>query len=109
MAHPYHWYRRPWRLSMLRILTAVWFAAACQAPFASAQSGRDTIPSTAYFLYFSDYYEGRYSDALKGYVSEGRGSIKGTSGRWLDSICYHTMAGECHYHLGHYDDALEQS
>ncbi len=70
--------------------------------------GRDTIPTTPYFLTFADYFEGRYGDALKGFNSEGRGGVKGISGRWIDSICYHTMAGECHYQMGRYPEALDE-
>ena len=30
------------------------------------------------------------------------------SGRWIDSICYLTMAGECYYHMGQFPEALTQ-
>lgn len=93
------------RLSSPLLLALIVTAIHVATP-AAGQGQRDSIPSAAYFLTFSDYYEGRFGDALKNFNSEGRGAIKGTQGRWLDSICYYTMSGECHYHLGHYPEAL---
>ena len=85
-------------------------AAACllMGLAGEARAQRDTTPTTAYFAYFADYYSGEYGDALKGFQSEGRGSIKGINGRWIDAICYHTMCGECRYQMGQYPEALEQ-
>lgn len=97
------------RLRSERVLSPLWMALIVTAGIFVVSpvfgQGRDSIPTTAYFLTFGDYYEGRFGDALKNFNSEGRGAIKGTQGRWLDSICYYTMSGECHYQLGHYAEA----
>ncbi len=37
-----------------------------------------------------------------------RGGIRSTEGRWVDSICYHTMMGECFYQMGKIAEALDQ-
>ena len=59
-------------------------------------------------------YEGEYRDALNIYMDEGRSGIKSAQSRWIDSICYHTMTGECYYQMGdlarsmnHYTQALQ--
>ena len=33
--------------------------------------------------------------------------IRTAQSRWIDSICYETMIGECHYEMGQLDQALE--
>lgn len=64
-------------------------------------------PSPTYFAVFSSFYAGNYKDALDGFESEGRSSIKTAQSRWIDSICYETMIGECYYQTGMLDKALE--
>lgn len=71
-------------------------------------------PTASYFSGFGPFYEGEYRDALQIFRSEGRGAIKSVESRWIDSICYHTMTGECYYQMGqnaeavtHYDSALQ--
>lgn len=74
----------------------------------SAQfSGRE-IPSTSYHDTFALFYDGNYKDALDRFKDEWRGAVKTSQSRWIDSICYHTMIGECYYHTGKLDLALEQ-
>ena len=67
----------------------------------------DSVPSTIYHAAFTPFYEGEYDEALQIYQSEWRGAIKTPGSRWIDSICYHTMIGECHYHMGQLDQALQ--
>ena len=38
----------------------------------------------------------------------GRGGIRGGTNRWIDSICYYTMVGECYYQMGQHQQALVQ-
>ncbi len=73
---------------------------------ARAQGDRN-IPSLGYHAAFLDYYDGEYKDALKDFQYEGRGAIKTPQSRWIDSICYETMVGECYYQMGHLSRALE--
>jgi len=50
--------------------------------------------------------EGDFQSALRDFRSVTR--IKSTQGVWIDSITYHTMVGECMYHMGNLRGALEQ-
>ncbi|MCC6126933.1 MAG: CHAT domain-containing protein [Pirellulales bacterium] len=84
------------------ILAAVLFSGST----ASAQQERMT-PSLMYFAHFNLYYEGDYLDALKAFQSDARGSIKSGTMRWIDSICYLAMIGECYYQMGVLDKALD--
>ncbi len=67
------------------------------------------LPGADYYLARSLYYNGDYASARRSFVDVSRGGIKGGDGaRWIDSICYHTMLGECHYQLGDLALSLEQ-
>lgn len=75
---------------------------------------RPAIPTVNYFATFGTFYEGEYDRALRDYQSEGRSAIKTVESSWIDSICYHSMAGECYYQMGlpakaqvHFDSALQ--
>jgi len=65
------------------------------------------VPSNGYFVNFFTLYDGRYRDALSIFQAEGRSAIKTVDSRWIDSICYHTMTGECYYQMGQLPEALE--
>jgi len=72
-----------------------------------AQVQDRTVPTAIYHASFYDFYEGEFKDALKEFQDQWRGAIKTPQTRWIDSICYHTMIGECYYHMGALDEALE--
>lgn len=80
----------------------------CAAARTEAQGVGREIPTIAYYSTFNELYDGEYDDALRHFQGEWRGAIKKPQTRWLDSICYHTMIGECFYQMGHLDKALEQ-
>lgn len=65
-------------------------------------------PGDVYQAAFGPFYEGEYDHALKIYQNQWSGAIKSAQSRWIDSICYHTMIGECFYQMGQLDKALEQ-
>ena len=67
---------------------------------------RRMTPTASYYTIFGEFYDGDYHTALKGFQSESRGSIKNAQSRWIDSICYETMCGECYYAMGVFDKAL---
>jgi tetratricopeptide (TPR) repeat protein len=110
----------PWRLKQTgslrrnlnlirtaRACAIVGVAAICAAMFATEASGQQrSIPSASYFGHFPLLHAGEYREALQGFRSE-RG-IRTVQSRWIDSICIHTMTGECYYKLGQYGDALDQ-
>ena len=66
-----------------------------------AQIQGDSIPSLAYYAAFHDFHEGEYVDALDEFGRERRSGVR------TDSICYHTMMGECYYHMGELGQALD--
>lgn len=66
-----------------------------------------SVPSLGYEASKSSFYEGDYDDALRRFQAESRGAIKTPQSRWIDSIAYYTMIGECHYQMGNIREALE--
>ena len=92
------------RFLMGGLLLAV--AVCLHAAPAAAQIEDRGAPAPSYFGIFGPFYEGEYKDALKSFEDQARGSIKTAQSRWIDSICYETMVGECYYEMGLLDDAL---
>ena len=75
-----------------------------------AQVGNATIrtyPNQTYFQSFGYFRRGDFRRALKAYSAAARGGLRSTEGRWVDSVCYFTMIGECHYQLGNFEKSLE--
>jgi CHAT domain-containing protein len=52
--------------------------------------------------------DGELVNAEKLFLRESRGAIKTLQARWIDSICYYTMTGECYYQMGQLPEAMEQ-
>ncbi|MCC9609329.1 tetratricopeptide repeat protein [Blastopirellula sp. JC732] len=74
-----------------------------------AQRGQDaTKPNNAFYLGFGPLYAGEYSEALNVFDNVSSSALVSANGRWVDSICYATMKGECYYHMGANAKALEQ-
>jgi len=69
---------------------------------------RREAPGDDYFEAFAPYYSGEYRVAMAAFQSAAKGGIRSTDGRWVDSICYHAMIGECYYQMGSLPQALEQ-
>ena len=69
--------------------------------------GNNSTPTLAYHAAFANFYDGDYRDALDTYMTEGRGAIKSSQSRWIDSICYETMVGECYFEMGQLSKALD--
>jgi CHAT domain-containing protein len=66
-------------------------------------------PTALYWGYLNEYYDGAFRGSLADFLNEAQtGSIKAGAVRWIDSICYHTMAGDSYYQLGKYGPALDQ-
>lgn len=64
------------------------------------------LPNQRYFIPFRDYYQADYRSAGKNFRGGAGSAYRVGTQRFLDSICFWTMAAECHFHLGNYDDAL---
>lgn len=73
----------------------------------SARAQQRERPSLGYLAAFSQFYEGEYVDALKMFRGEAGGGVKTPQARWIDSICYETMVGECYYQMGRLSEALD--
>lgn len=72
------------------------------------RSGRDSVPSVAYFYGIERLYKGDYRDAERTFDRELRNSIKiGVTNRWIDAIAYHAMLGETYYQQGRMSKSLE--
>lgn len=82
-------------------------ALAATAP-ASAQIATRTIPNDAYFLMFGGYTDGDFASSMRAFRESARGGMVSVDGRWVDSICYYTMIGECAYQMGDLATALDQ-
>ena len=94
---------------LLAAFVGVW---AVGGPGAPRQAGAQlrSIPTEAYFSAITDLYDqGDYVLALRQFQEEWQhGAAKSTiQPQWIDSICYHTMIGECYYQMGELGQALE--
>ncbi len=100
----------PHRIQRCRLLVVVVIAGSSLVWHSEGRADVDrrAVPPLTYYAAFQDFYNGEYEDALKRFQKEWRGAIKTVQTRWIDSICYHTMMGECYYHMGRLDQALEQ-
>lgn len=97
------------RIHCAATAVAVAVCTAGVTPDAAGQlvtAGR-TIPRVTYYAAIAELYSGEYRDAIRGLNSELAGAIKTPQRRWIDSICYHAMLGECYYHAGSYPRSLE--
>ena len=73
---------------------------------ATAQLRSLQIPSDEHFRAFRPFLDGDYNTAGKVFNAAPRLTAPGQV--WIDSVAYHTMIGECHYHMGNLKLALEQ-
>lgn len=74
---------------------------------AQAQVGFRDFPSATYFAAFGDFYDGDYRTAAESFRAEVRGARKTVQARWIDSICYYSMLGECFYQMGQLPQAMD--
>ena len=110
---PLGWVLRPVSAVFLIVggVLAVRWPTAARRPAGRRRRGRRcgtdrTVPTQAYHVAFVDFYDGDYRAALEHFKENARGAIKTSQSRWIDSICYETMQGECHYQMGQYPEAL---
>lgn len=89
------------------VKTAIALMVVLAGAMAAAQAPERVAPTRSYLTAFAPFYDGEYKDALRAFADEHRGAIKTPQSRWIDSICYETMLGECHYEMGALGKALE--
>ncbi len=92
------------------VVLSIFLGLAAGGNLARAQNpaGNESVPSPDQHHGLAAFYEGEWRDALKMFDSGLKGAIKGANGRWIDSICYHAMTGECLYQMGQPAKALDQ-
>jgi hypothetical protein len=95
--------RSPAALTVLVLLALILTAST-----ASAQLSRGQVPNGEYWLAKGAYYDGDFASAKKTFQDAAKGAIVTADGRWVDSVCYHVMLGECFYEAGDLTDALDQ-
>lgn len=83
-------------------------AALLAAPAAWGQVGSRSVPHPEYFTPFPDYFEGNFASAAAGFKEGAKSAVKSVDARWVDSICYYTMLGECYQQMGKHADALRE-
>lgn len=66
------------------------------------------IPADDYFIALSPYYSGDFITAKRAFQDSARGGMRTIEGKWIDSICYHSMIGECYFQMGDLAQALDQ-
>jgi tetratricopeptide (TPR) repeat protein len=73
----------------------------------SVRSQSRPMPNPEYYQTpFVNFYQGDYRQAIRNFISVERSAFKIGDQRYLDSICYWTMIGECHFQVGNYNDAI---
>ncbi len=65
-------------------------------------------PHDGYYKVFGRMYDGEFVDAMEAFREGSSLGVRTVDGRWIDSVCYNVMAGECAYHLGDLKTALDQ-
>ena len=96
---------------MFRYCVVVLLCAAL-SPIASGQLLLREAPSKPYLDFtLRSFYDGNFNDTLARLNNDLRNADKismsnqGTA-LWLDSICYLTLQGECHFQMARYDEAF---
>ena len=90
----------------LALLAVVFWIAGFLQAHGQLSSGGQT-PPPMYFNGMAFLNEGDYGDALQIFDSCYRSAMRFGTRRFMDSVCYLAMMGECYYHMGQYDKAYE--
>lgn len=93
--------------TVVAVLLVLAFPLSLARPAVAQITQQGARPTHSYFAAFRPYYDGDYGDALRAFQFETRGAIRDPVSRWIDSICYYTMTGECYYQMGKFPQALE--
>ena len=96
------------RTASSAIWAACMIAAVLAARPAAGQLPPKNVPHDGYWPCFVAYYDGDFRAALQDFRGAAQGGYASVEGRWIDSICYYTMLGECYYQMGNNADALAQ-
>ena len=98
---------RKFKIDKLAIAVCLVLAFGWFPDQAQGQVGR--LPKLDYYVNFSNnapFYQADYQDALKRFRRGYNSAYRFGNRRFLDSVCFLTMMGECHFHMGEYADAI---
>ena len=90
-----------------RIRWLVVLVTVLSIPAQSAGQASRSVPSDEYYLAKDFYYSGEYRRAERGFQDSLRSGVRIGDSRWIDSICYLAMLGECYYHRGQFVQSLQ--
>ncbi|MDR1925247.1 MAG: hypothetical protein LBQ66_12830 [Planctomycetaceae bacterium] len=101
-------------VSLLLIFAANFFVCFADGKFSFAQAPmvNRIVPQLPYFNNSKRAYdEGNFPAAIKNLIEDSKHAVKfplpnGVQAYWIDSICFQTMIGECHYQMGNYEQAM---
>lgn len=65
-----------------------------------------SVPNEEHYDALTPYLGGDFVEASQAF--ESAPYVKSSRGVWIDSIAYHAMVGECLYHMGNLDAALQR-
>lgn len=97
----------PRRRSSIRVWNIVGALALVLLVGTPAHAQMGPVLNASYYRTINQMYDGDYANALANFEGEYLGSIKIGTTRWLDSVCFLTMQGECHYRMGNLPKAAE--
>lgn len=72
----------------------------------TAAPAQTSVPRDDYYAARIEYWDGDVATAIRRFRQGEKSSLNFGGVRWVDSLCYYTMVGECAYQLGDYQDAL---
>lgn len=73
---------------------------------ARAQNGQvREYPPPQHYAAMNIFNAGNFQDAAKAFQQASLSGVRSTEGRWVDSVCYYAMIGECQYQMGALDQA----
>jgi tetratricopeptide (TPR) repeat protein len=97
---------RPFSTGILLLLSGCLLAFFAN-PVAGQLAGSRSLPKPDYYNIFPTYYSADFKDAAKYFDRESRTAFRMGNERFLDSVCFWTMLGECNYHMGNYAEAVD--
>lgn len=93
-----------WRYGLALILFAIF---SLQSDSTVAQLGlQNRLPNQRYYQTFPQYYTGDFQRSSREFERGFNTAYREGQRRYLDSVCFLTMMGECQYHMGNYSEAL---
>ncbi|QEG24202.1 hypothetical protein [Mariniblastus fucicola] len=87
------------------LIFASWLVCASHLRAQTLRSS-GSLPKVSYYQAFSLYKNGDFARAGRDFQRGYTTAYQFGDQRFLDSVCYLTMMGECHYHVGNYADAM---